>query len=85
MGQQHPDIADGLADFIRQQRIFDLCVDLVQTSCGMAVPVLAYQGERRQLVDWAVKKGPDGLRQYWREKNQTSLDGKPTHIAEKNL
>ena len=85
MGQQHPDITDRLADFIRQQHIFDLAVDLVQTSCGMAVPLLAYQGERTQLVDWAVKKGPDGIRQYWQEKNRISLDGKPTHITEKNL
>ena len=67
------------------RQIFDLSVDLVQTSCGMAVPFLAYQGEREQLIDWAVKKGQDGIHSYWQEKNQTSIDGIPTHIVEKNL
>lgn len=66
------------------RQIFDVAIDLVQTSCGMAVPFLAYQGEREQLSDWAVKKGDDGIRQYWQDKNQLSLDGAPTHIVAKN-
>ncbi|MGB5520507.1 MAG: pyridoxamine 5'-phosphate oxidase family protein [Gammaproteobacteria bacterium] len=66
------------------RQIFDLSVDLVQTSCGMAVPFFDYIGEREQLNDWATKKGDQGIREYWGEKNRTSLDGKPTHIMEKN-
>jgi hypothetical protein len=66
------------------RQIFDLSVDLVQTSCGMAVPFYDYAGEREQLIDWAEKKGPDGLEAYWLEKNQVSLDGKPTGIRDKN-
>ncbi len=66
------------------RQIFDLAVDLVQTSCGMAVPFFDYAGERTQLNDWARKKGEEGIRSYWKEKNQTSLDGKPTWILEKN-
>lgn len=66
------------------RQIFDLEIDLVQTSCGMAVPLFKYVGERGQLNAWASKKGEEGIREYWREKNQTSLDGKPTHIMEKN-
>lgn len=67
------------------RQIFDLHIDLVQTSCGMAVPFYDYVGERQQLTDWAVNKGAAGIKQYWTEKNQLSLDGKPTHIVEKNL
>ncbi|MCI0505786.1 MAG: pyridoxamine 5'-phosphate oxidase family protein [Gammaproteobacteria bacterium] len=67
------------------RQIFDVTVDLVQTSCGMGVPFFEYTGEREQLNQWAVKKGAEGIKTYWKEKNQTSLDGKPTHIAEKNL
>ncbi|MDZ4262647.1 MAG: pyridoxamine 5'-phosphate oxidase family protein [Pseudomonadota bacterium] len=67
------------------RQIFDLAVDLVQTSCGMAVPFFDYAGEREQLNDWAVKKGAEGIAEYWREKNQISLDGKPTNICDKNL
>ena len=67
------------------RQLFDLNVDLVQTSCGMAVPLYEYVDDRRQLIDWAEKKGEAGVSEYWVEKNQHSIDGKPTHIVEKNL
>ncbi len=66
------------------RQIFDLNVDLVQTSCGMAVPYFDYVGERTQLRDWARRIGEEGVRAYWEEVNQISLDGKPTHIMRKN-
>ena len=66
------------------RQIFDLAVDLVQTSCGMAVPFYQYVGERDQLRNWAVNKGADGLHRYWEEKNQISLDGAPTNILVKH-
>jgi hypothetical protein len=66
------------------RQVFDLDVDLVQTSCGMAVPFFDYVGEREQLNEWATQKGEDGIKDYWLEKNQLSLDGKPTCIADKN-
>lgn len=66
------------------RQIFVLDIDLVQTSCGMAVPFFDYVEEREQLNEWAVKKGDDGIEQYWAQKNQTSLVGLPTHIVEKN-
>lgn len=62
------------------RQIFDMHVDLVQTSCGMAVPFFDYVGEREQLKQWAEKKGDAGIQAYWSEKNQVSLDGKPTRI-----
>ncbi|MCA9014307.1 MAG: pyridoxamine 5'-phosphate oxidase family protein [Planctomycetaceae bacterium] len=64
------------------RQVFDLNVDLVQTSCGMGVPYFDYVEEREQLTTWAAKQGPEGLHQYWHDKNQTSLDGLPTHILE---
>ncbi|VAW89397.1 FIG01023442: hypothetical protein [hydrothermal vent metagenome] len=66
------------------RQVFDLTVDLVQTSCGMAVPLFDYVEERYQLNNWALKKGDSGIKEYWLEKNQISLDGKPTHIKDKN-
>ena len=62
------------------RQIFDLQVDLVQSSCGMAVPFFDYVQEREQLNQWAQKKGESGIRDYWQEKNQYTIDGKPTHI-----
>ena len=63
------------------RQIFDLTVDLVQTSCGMAVPLYDYAGEREQLNAWAEKKGEEGIEGYWKDTNHTSLDGKPTRFA----
>ncbi len=67
------------------RQIFDLSIELVQTSCGMAVPYYAYTGDRELLSDWARGKGDDGLKQYWEEKNQSSIDNIPTHIMVKNV
>jgi hypothetical protein len=63
------------------RQIFDLEVELVQVSCGMAVPYFNYEGDRELLSNWATKKGDDGIKEYWAEKNQFSLDGLPTHIV----
>jgi hypothetical protein len=37
------------------------------------------------LTNWAEKKGPDGLKAYWEEKNQLTIDGQPTNIVLKNI
>lgn len=66
------------------RQIFDLTVDLVVTSCGMAVPTYDYINEREQLINWAVKKGENGIKKYWKEKNEISLDGKSTKIVIKD-
>jgi len=57
-----------------------LDIDAVQTSCGYAVPRYTYAGERDTLARWAEKKGPVGLLDYWREKNQVSIDGLPSGL-----
>ena len=66
------------------RQIFDVAITLVQTSCGMAVPCFDYCGDRKQLSDWAERKGKSGIRTYWEDKNQISLDGIATHIIEKS-
>lgn len=65
------------------RQLVDVAVELVQTSCGMGVPLLDFKAERDQLEQWAARKGPAGVRAYWQEKNQVSLDGKPTDILPK--
>lgn len=67
------------------RQIFDVAIDLVQTSCGMAVPCFDYAGDRQQLKHWAERKGQLGIRQYWGDNNQISLDGDATNIIEKNV
>lgn len=67
------------------RQIFDLAIDSVQTSCGMGVPLYAYEGGRGLLEQWAVKKGDEGVRKYWEEKNQFSIDGIATNIVARNV
>ena len=55
----------------------------VQTSCGFGVPYYEYSGERDHSHKWAAKKGPEGLEEYKKEKNMTSLDGLPSAMAVK--
>lgn len=64
------------------RQIFLLNVDSAQTSCGFAVPNFQYQEDRGDLVYWTDKIGDEGVKKYWKEKNQTSIDGKPTKIFE---
>ncbi|MDX1451992.1 MAG: pyridoxamine 5'-phosphate oxidase family protein [Oleiphilaceae bacterium] len=66
------------------RQIFVLTIELVQSSCGMAVPLYDYQGDRTLLSNWAEKKGEPGIKEYWQTKNQNSIDGIPTAILEKN-
>ncbi|MBL4712477.1 MAG: pyridoxamine 5'-phosphate oxidase family protein [Gammaproteobacteria bacterium] len=69
-----------LSDVVGARQIFDMTIDMVQTSCGMGVPFFDFVEERDQLNNWAERKGEAGIKEYWLEKNQTSLDSKPTHI-----
>ncbi len=62
------------------RQICDVKIDMVQSSCGYAVPFMDYAGERDTLRHWAEDKGYDGLRAYWAEKNAETLDGRPTGI-----
>ncbi len=56
-------------------------VERVQTSCGFAVPLYDYQGDRDTLCRFAENKGEDGMAAYRQEKNMTSIDGLPTAFA----
>ncbi len=63
-----------------QRQIIVLDIESVQTSCGYAVPLYEFQGERETLVEWSEKKGEQGIYEYWQAKNIQSIDGLPTHL-----
>lgn len=67
-------------DYIGARQIFELELILVQNSCGYAVPFYDFIKERPTLRKSAEKKGHDGIKSYWEEKNTDSLDGKSTGI-----
>jgi hypothetical protein len=64
------------------RQIFDLSVDLVQTSCGTGVPIMEFHKSRaeRELVPFYDEMGSEGVKDYWRRKNMTTIDGQPTGI-----
>ncbi len=66
-------------DFAARQ-LFDMQVDLLQTSCGYGVPFFDYAHERDTMQHWADDRGPDGVKTYWEKRNQVSIDGAPTGI-----
>lgn len=76
------DLAGQFASMAGSRQVFDLKIDLVQTSCGTGVPLLEYQGERgeTELLPFYEAMGEEGVRDYWKRKNTISIDGKPTHI-----
>lgn len=57
--------------------IITVAIDRVQTSCGYSIPFMSYEDERPTLLQWADRKGEDGLQEYWAEKNTASIDGLP--------
>jgi hypothetical protein len=62
------------------RQVFVLEIDLVQTSCGMAVPLMSFEGQRDDLNKYNGKQSPDEIEAYWRKKNTQSIDGFPTQI-----
>jgi len=66
------------------RQFFVLDIDMVQTSCGTGVPYYDFKGEREQLINSFERRGEEGTKKYWADKNQLSIDGKATHILQKN-
>lgn len=64
------------------RQVFDLRIDMVQTSCGTGVPEMQFVRSRgeSELVPFYEEMGPDGVTDYWRRKNAMTIDGKPTGI-----
>lgn len=62
------------------RQIFLLDLEMVQTSCGYAVPYYKLNGERPTLTKWADSRGEQGIKDYWLEKNTKSLNDKDTGI-----
>ena len=74
------DHIDKFPELAGSRQLINMHIDLVQNSCGMAVPLMDFREERGLLKTWAENKGMDGLQKYHQQKNTTSLDGHPTGI-----
>jgi hypothetical protein len=74
---EHP----GLRSFIK------ISIERASVSCGFSVPFFDFVKHRDALGKWAAGKGPEGVAEYRREKNQTSIDGLPGYaeLLENNI
>ncbi len=74
---------EGLADRFpgaRQTGVRAIIVvetERISDSCGYGVPLMPFDEHRPTMDEWAERKGPEGILQYWAEKNSRSLDGLP--------
>ena len=66
--------------FVGSRQLIESYVDLVQTSCGMSVPIMEVINERGELTNWATKLGKERMNDYRKQKNTISLDGHPTGL-----
>jgi hypothetical protein len=66
------------------RQYFRMHIELVQTSCGYAVPLMDYQEDRTVLQKWSEQRGQAGIEAYWQTQNVLSLDGQPTGIGEQD-
>lgn len=65
----------GFPEYPGARSVVVMDVERVADSCGFAVPLYEFKGDRSQLIAYANNKGPDGLEQYKAQKNRASIDG----------
>ncbi|MES9966352.1 MAG: pyridoxamine 5'-phosphate oxidase family protein [Sedimenticola sp.] len=76
------ELADLFPEMTGARQFIEVEVDLVQSSCGSAVPLYDYVADRDGLAKWAEKRGREGVRRYWEERNLLSIDGVPTGVLD---
>jgi hypothetical protein len=55
-------------------------VDRISDSCGYAVPLMDFVGDRTLLRQWSERKTDEELAEYRATRNTTSIDGLPALI-----
>lgn len=65
-----------------ERQIVLLDIESIMTTCGFAVPLFEFKGQRPMLTDWSCKMGEERLTEYRHERNLTSIDGLPTYLEE---
>jgi hypothetical protein len=61
--------------FASTRSVIVISLERIADSCGYGVPLYGYEGQRSQLIDWAERKGADGVVRYREDNNRRSIDG----------
>lgn len=64
------------------RQIIEMHIELVQSSCGFAVPLMDFREDRKTLNQWSEKQGKEKIKEYWKNRNTKSIDGFETRILE---
>ncbi len=78
----YDELLPNFTELVGARAIIDVAVTRVSASCGYAVPLMNYVGQRSRLTEWSEARGPDGLVEYRRNKNAASIDGLPAFGAD---
>jgi len=70
-------LIDLFPEYLSTRAIIKIKVHRIADSCGYAIPLYDYKEDRDTLLQWADRKGPEGVLAYQKEKNSQSLDGLP--------
>lgn len=77
----YAELAPRFDEQLGARAIIHLQVERISSSCGYTVPLMAYEGDRDKLLEFAERRGADGLVEYRAEKNAVSIDGLPGYGA----
>jgi hypothetical protein len=64
-------------EIVGMRSIIVVSLERIADSCGYAIPLYKYQGERDQLIKWGQRQGSEGLVRYRAGHNTLSIDGLP--------
>lgn len=86
---RHKDWESSIAQFpdlAGSRQIFNLTIDLVQSSCGTGIPIMEFKKSRaeNELLPFFEDMGAQGVEKYWLKKNTTSIDGNSTGLVDEN-
>jgi len=70
-------LRDRLPSFEGVRGIIRVHVDRVSNSCGFSVPLYDFVDERQQLVKYMEGLKPEGIQEFIKKWNETSIDGLP--------
>jgi len=62
------------SDGVGVRSIVVVDVGRIADSCGYGVPLMSFEGHRPTMDQWSSRKGHQGIRDYWRDKNAASID-----------
>ena len=68
-------LAARFSSFPSTRSVIVIALERISDSCGYGVPLYGYEGQRSQLIDWAERKGADGVVRYREDNNRRSIDG----------